>query len=571
MKRFFFYILILIGSICIISCSNEEFDVRLGKQVPITFLLDLGGEQTTRTISDGTSVDQLVYSVISDKGETIIPRTLKNRVSGLAANGEMTITISLPSGCNYKAIFWLQSSECTAYSISNDMKVTVDYHGPNNDELRDAFWGVSDSFTVEENEVVSVVLKRPFAQVNAATFPFDWEYVHDFHKFNAIKSSAVIRGVPNEINLLDGVVSGSVDASFTPGDMPTEKLYTDVDENGVNEEYTYLSMSYVLADTEPTKHSATLFFINDKGETVLLNDSRLDAISIQRNQRNDFVGQVLSKDGELNVMTYNDNGNTEMGNVYYLAEDNLTIENTVFNLSNHNAAIQFDSNDGELITYNNLMFTGSIWCMELGKYRNASYVNYNNVLNNVVTHNLSVSCSLECHEWYFSPAIIAYGNTELNNCVMKGTTSIVKTVTDDHGITHDVIPVDIGVRNESDAVINGGEYGTVFAWTHSVVDIFDAHIDTLYCGTCDSTNHSWMTIGAGTTINKVICCEPRCPYGGKEYSTTMTIKSGATVGSLQLVSTDVEFLIIEDGANVGPITCEGVEYTYQELREAMGL
>ncbi len=571
MKRVFFNILILIGSICIISCSNEEFDVRLGKQVPITFLLDLGGEQTTRTISDGTSVDQLVYSVISDKGETIIPRTLKNRVSGLAANGEMTITISLPSGCNYKAIFWLQSSECTAYSISNDMKVTVDYHGPNNDELRDAFWGVSDSFTVEENEVVSVVLKRPFAQVNAATFPFDWEYVRDFHKFNAIKSSAVIRGVPNEINLLDGVVSGSVDASFTPGDMPTEKLYTDVDENGVNEEYTYLSMSYVLADTEPTKHSATLFFINDKGETVLLNDSRLDAISIQRNQRNDFVGQVLSKDGELNVMTYNDNGNTEMGNVYYLAEDNLTIENTVFNLSNHNAAIQFDSNDGELITYNNLMFTGSIWCMELGKYRNASYVNYNNVLNNVVTHNLSVSCSLECHEWYFSPAIIAYGNTELNNCVMKGTTSIVKTVTDDHGITHDVIPVDIGVRNESDAVINGGEYGTVFAWTHSVVDIFDAHIDTLYCGTCDSTNHSWMTIGAGTTINKVICCEPRCPYGGKEYSTTMTIKSGATVGSLQLVSTDVEFLIIEDGANVGPITCEGVEYTYQELREAMGL
>ncbi len=571
MKRFFFYILILIGSICIISCSNEELDVRLGKQVPITFLLNLGGEQTTRTISDGTSVDQLVYSVISDKGETIIPRTLKNRVSGLAANGEMTITISLPSGCNYKAIFWLQSSECTAYSISNDMKVTVDYHGPNNDELRDAFWGVSDSFTVEENEVVSVVLKRPFAQVNAATFPFDWEYVRDFHKFNAIKSSAVIRGVPNEINLLDGVVSGSVDASFTPGDMPTEKLYTDVDENGVNEEYTYLSMSYVLADTEPTKHSATLFFINDKGETVLLNDSRLDAISIQRNQRNDFVGQVLSKDGELNVMTYNDNGNTEMGNVYYLAEDNLTIENTVFNLSNHSAAIQFDSNDGELITYNNLMFTGSIWCMELGKYRNASYVNYNNVLNNVVTHNLSVSCSLECHEWYFSPAIIAYGNTELNNCVMKGTTSIVKTVTDDHGITHDVIPVDIGVRNESDAVINGGEYGTVFAWTHSVVDIFDAHIDTLYCGTCDSTNHSWMTIGAGTTINKVICCEPRCPYGGKEYSTTMTIKSGATVGSLQLVSTDVEFLIIEDGANVGPITCEGVEYTYQELREAMGL
>ena len=51
----------------------------------------------------------------------------------------------------------------------------------------------------------------------------------------------------------------------------------------------------------------------------------------------------------------------------------------------------------------------------------------------------------------------------------------------------------------------------------------------------------------------------------------MTIKSGAIVGSIQLVSTDVEFLIIEEGAQVGKITCEGIEYTYEELRSAMGL
>ena len=48
-------------------------------------------------------------------------------------------------------------------------------------------------------------------------------------------------------------------------------------------------------------------------------------------------------------------------------------------------------------------------------------------------------------------------------------------------------------------------------------------------------------------------------------------KSGAIVGSIQLVSTDVEFLIIEEGAQVGKITCEGIEYTYEELRSAMGL
>ena len=167
--------------------------------------------------------------------------------------------------------------------------------------------------------------------------------------------------------------------------------------------------------------------------------------------------------------------------------------------------------------------------------------------------------------------MIAYGKTVLNDCVMTGATTTRGPIADKHGVEHEVIPVDIGVRNESDAVFNGGVYETVFAWTHAVVDIYGSQINTLYCGTCDSTKHSWMTIHGGTTIDQIICCEPRCPYGTKEYSTTMTIKNGAVVGSLQLVSTDVEFLIIEEGAYVGKITCEGVEYTYQELRAAMGL
>ena len=220
---------------------------------------------------------------------------------------------------------------------------------------------------------------------------------------------------------------------------------------------------------------------------------------------------------------------------------------------------------------NNIYFTGDIWTIELGEYRGSSYVKYENELNNVVMKDLVTTVAIECHEWYFAPAVIAYGKSVLNNCTMTGTVTTREPITDKHGIAHEVIPADIGVRNESDAVINGGTYGTFFAWTHAVVDIYGATIGTLYCGTCDSTKHSWMTIHSGTKIDQLICCEPRCPYGTKEYSTTMTIKSGAEIGSLQLVSTDVEFLIIEEGAKVGKITCEGVEYTYQELRAAMGL
>jgi hypothetical protein len=512
-----------------------------------------------------------MYAIFNaDNNELVISKTTKTNASGATTSSGLTTRMTLTEGLTYKAVFWLQSSQTDAYTVTEEMKVTVSYAGKCNDETRDAFYGVSKEFTVDD-AAVGVVLRRPFAQLNAGTYPFDWEYVEDFHDFDITKSCIRVRDVAHTIDLTTGKLSDYGSASFKPGALPDESLKDDVDENGVMEEYTYVAMAYLLADTTPTTHTAEFFFLNDENKAVMFESDVTNSVSLERNCRTDFVGQVVTNNGKLNIRDYVDEPNTDYGYVYFNVEEDTTMENTIYNMSSHETGLQFASVSGQTITYNNMLFTGDIWVIELGEYRGGGYVKYNNVLNNVELRNISTSSCIECHEWYFSPAVIAYGKTILNNCVMKGATTTRQPVTDKHGVTHEVIPCDIGVRNESDAWFYGGEYGTVFAWTHAVVELYDVKIDTLYCGTCDSTKHSWMTIGAGTTIDKVICCEPRCPYGTKEYSTTMTIKSGAKVGSLQLVSTDVEFLIIEDGAQVGPITCEGVEYTYEELRSAMGL
>lgn len=564
---------LLLACVCVLSataCLEERDEFLPCVETEITFSLDIDSVTDTRAISDGKSVDKLVYAIVTEDGE-MVAKEEKALSSAIVSSAEVTMTLTLSHGTVYKAVFWAQSSKCEAYTLSDDMVVSVDYSGAGNDEDRDAFYGVSSPFTVAD-KVAQVTLRRPFAQLNAGTFLFDMEYVKGFHKFDVSQSCVRVHDVPDAINLMDGSVSGSTVASFLPGPVPTENLKADVDGNGEPEEYAYLSMSYILADTEPATHTAEFFFLNDAGEAVMFEGVGYESVKLQRNMHTDFVGQVLSDNGELNVRTYVNEGNDpESGYIYHNVSEPTTFSNTIYNLDNYEAGMQFASESGQTITYENLLFTGNIWVIELGEYRGGGYVNYNNVLNNVEMRNLSVSSCIECHEWYFSPAVIAYGNTELNDCVMTGTTTIRTTITDKHGVVHDIIPVDLGVRNESDAVINGGRYGTVFAWTHAVVDIHGAVIDTLYCGTCDSTKHSWMTIHGGTKIDSIICCEPRCPYGGKEYSTTMTIKSGAEIGSIQLVSTDVEFLIIEDGAKVGKITCEGVEYTYEELRSAMGL
>ena len=566
MKRVVFYILLIVV-IALVSVSCTERDIvpsSAVSEVELAFMLETDNNGATRAISDGNSVDELVYTIFANDGTIVVRNAVKKNVAALMNGGILKMNISLVEGQSYRAFFWAHNSQCDAYTITEDMKLVVDYNGAGNDDKRDAFYGLSESFLVDGN-MKSVVLKRPFAQVNAVAYPFDWEFVKDFYGFDIIKSCAVIRGVPNTMDLFTGEVSGSVDASFAASEIPTERYYTDLDGNGTDEEYVYLSMSYVLAGGEPTSHKADFFFIDGNGQTAMYENETNSIVEIERNNRTDVVGQVISNYGELNLREY-----TAANSVYHNIAADTVIENRIYNMSGH-GALQFASESGQQMTLNNVFITGNIWTIELGEYRGPSYVNYNNELNNVVYKDLCASSSIECHEWFFSPACIAYGNTTLNNCVMTGATSVNDSVVGKHGVTHRLIPVDLGVRNESDAVINGGVFGTLFAWTHAVVNIYGAVIDTLYCGTCDSTKHSWMTIGKGTVIDKVICCEPRCPYGTKEYSTTMTIESGAKVGSLQLVSTDVEFLIIEDGASVGTITCEGVEYTYEELRSAMGL
>lgn len=565
MKRTVFDILLtVVIAIVSVSCSERDnLSLNSAREVELLFALDTENGNMTRAISDGNSVDKLIYAVFAEDGTLVVRNAVIKDVNSLLNGGTFSMTVSLADGQRYRAVFWAQNGECDAYALTEDMKLTVDYSGIGNDDRRDAFYGVSELFEVD-GKVKSVILRRPFAQINAVAYPFDWEYVTDFHDFTVIKSCAVIRDVPNRMDLLTGELSGSVSASFKASAIPNERYYADVDGNGVDEEYVYLSMSYVLAGSEPTTHNADFFFIDKDNMAVMYEHESNRVVELKRNNRSDIIGQVITDNGELNRREF-----IQTGTVYQNITADTLISNTIYNMSGHDA-IQFASVDGQLTTLDNVLITGDIWTIELGEYRGGKYVNYNNVLNNVTYKDLRTTSHIECHEWYFSPACIAYGNTTLNNCVMTGAKSINDSITDQHG-THKLISVDLGVRNESDAVINGGVYGTLFAWTHAIVNIYGAVVDTLYCGTCDSTDHSWMTIGKGTVIDRVICCEPRCPYGSKEYSTTMTIESGAKVGTLELVSTDVEFLIIEDGADVGSITCDGVEYTYEELRSAMGL
>ena len=112
MTRRLFCILTIISALCTISCSREELNIQPGEPTSVTLNITFEEDDITRAISDGTSVDQLVYAVYNEDGQVIIPKAVKSDVTAFANKSALAFTISLPAGGNYKAVIWAQSSKC---------------------------------------------------------------------------------------------------------------------------------------------------------------------------------------------------------------------------------------------------------------------------------------------------------------------------------------------------------------------------------------------------------------------------------------------------------------------------
>jgi hypothetical protein len=539
------------------ACQSNEDSMSVDGSAQVAFALELEGEFDASSVNAGVNVDQLMYAVFNESGSEVIVKKEVFEVSDLSKG--VWLNLTLPKGNTYKAVFWAQNSECDAYSVSDDMKVTVDYDGLNNDETRDAFYGVTKTFRVDNYSTMSVVLKRPFAQVNVGADEKDAALVENID-MSIAQSSAVIKGVANKIDLFDGSIDGCVDVEYSAAPIPGNFLFVDGDYDGVEDPYEYVSMCYVLAGKKSTIHEMAFKFLTDDGKSIELKGG-LFAVPLLRNWRTNIIGQVYSGSSDVNIkLSPEFEGNMKVvptnTGVYYNVTEDMTVENTVYFLDNINEGATFASESGQLITMNNVRFYGDVWTVVLGEYRGPKYFNYRHELNNVVCKDLTVSNVIYTHGTYVSVGTQIYGKSTINNCVMKGTTTVSDTYFD--GTKHDFTPVDVGIPNECDAVFNGGEYGTMFFWEHAVVTLNNVKADRIISLTCNSTNHSQLTIAAGTKIGVLDCVQP------PKYGSRLTIEEGASVDELNLVSSSFKSMSIAPGT-VKKITYNGVEYTLEEL------
>ena len=295
-KKLFLGMFAAAGMLLATSCQNDELDaVQSGNEATVSFTLGVEGGVQTRAISDGTGANQLVYSVFDADGNRISSIGQVNR-ENVQFPAEEKITLA--KGQTYQVVFWAQNSECDAYSVTDDMKVSVNYASKNNDEGRDAFFAAVPFEVKDNNKTIDVVLKRPFAQINVGVTDDDVEAA----KISGIvinESKAVIKGVATNMDLLTGK-PGNADAEivYDFAAIPTEKLNVDLDGDGTKEAYNYLSMSYILVDKGTSAVEFT--FKPVKGNDIVFSEG-LNDVPVQSNWRTNILGQILTGNIEFKI------------------------------------------------------------------------------------------------------------------------------------------------------------------------------------------------------------------------------------------------------------------------------
>lgn len=275
-------------SVLALACAKEQVGPDEGAMVEATFSVDVPGvEVSTKGLSDAASVNELVFDAFRTQNDTEPIEGLRQVVA--VENGRATIQVKLIKGQNYRFVFWAQKANNGYYNTDNLSHITVDYSKAlANDSSLDAFFAKEEVTNVQNPISKTIILKRPFAQVNYVT-------KEELSEGLYIKESQItVKNALTSFNPLRNKLSGAQDVTFNFNAVPTEKLLI----GGI--EYNYLATAFILAKSDNSNDIVDVEakFKANKGYSVTVSTPGLPC---KRNYRTNVIGNFMSVDGTYNV------------------------------------------------------------------------------------------------------------------------------------------------------------------------------------------------------------------------------------------------------------------------------
>lgn len=274
-------------SVLALACAKEPVTGD-GQTVEATFSVDVPGVGvSTKGLSDAASVNELVFDAFRTQNDTVSIKGFRQVVA--VENGRATIQVKLIKGQNYRFVFWAQKANNGYYNTDNLSHITVDYSKAlANDSSLDAFFAKEEVSNVQNPLSKTIILKRPFAQVNYVTKEELGEGLH------IEQSQITVKNALTSFNPLKNKLSGAKDVTFNYNAVPTVKLLI----GGI--EYNYLATAFILAKNDNSKDIVDVEakFKANKGYSVTVSTPGLPC---QRNYRTNVIGNFMSVDGTYNV------------------------------------------------------------------------------------------------------------------------------------------------------------------------------------------------------------------------------------------------------------------------------
>ena len=308
MKKLFLTMLGVSAMLCSTSCSDEEIVASVEGEAMAQFTVELtDGSDASRAISDGLSVTELYYEVYSQV-EGKEPKLMENldakvelKESVVDGKKVMTANVSLAlvKGQAYDVVFWAQKEG--AYDASNLTAITVaDDNSKANDESKDAFTAVYRTSKVTGPIKETIVLKRPFAQVNFGTTFEDFANAQLAGiDFTGKRSRIEVKNAASTYNALTETAGEGVVRNFAFALLPTYSGENAEVLKVSGKDYKYLATAYVLVPEGATLADLTMVIETGLNETIVLS---VPTAPIQRNYRTNVLGNLLTNTAEFNIV-----------------------------------------------------------------------------------------------------------------------------------------------------------------------------------------------------------------------------------------------------------------------------
>lgn len=296
----------------------------------MTFTVEAPAAMQTKAIADGLNVNELVYEVWITNGalgnlETGAQKLYQAKTDMKVEGGvnKATITLDLVNDQKFTVLFWAQVKGTDVYDTEDLNAVTytkaaaLENAYAANDERLAAFYGVAyvndTKHVTKEGQPTSgtVILRRPFAQINLGTLNTSTEYDVVLEKSNMI-----ISNVPTVFNVVKSEVSEPKEMAFLLNAVPSGND-AHITVNGKT--YEYAGMNYVFAGDNVTVEYNIQTRLNNGMEASVNNT--IQSVPVKENYRTNIIGNLLTSKTDYEIIVDAAFNEPAAGEVYPVTTD----------------------------------------------------------------------------------------------------------------------------------------------------------------------------------------------------------------------------------------------------------